>query len=174
MRLRLPSMGSPLLPAMNVLSPFAGLVMSTRGVKGIRPAHSVRPDTNASKVRSILYSSHWIWLLDSRRSLIILPMNELQVVPELKVMKMRTILMIWTMSLIMILMLNIKLQNHCFMDALTLAVVPIPIYLASPQIRNMDHLLSILKFLSWLTGRRYISLNFPLRCLIFLQCLNPT
>lgn len=45
-------MGSPLLLAMSVLSLFAGLAMSTREKKGIRPALSVRPDSNASKVRS--------------------------------------------------------------------------------------------------------------------------
>ena len=47
-------MGSPLLLAMSVLSLFVGLAMSMRDERGIRHVHSVKPDTNASKVRLFL------------------------------------------------------------------------------------------------------------------------
>ena len=77
-------------------------------------------------------------------------MNELQVVPGLKVMKMKRALMIWIMSLIMgILMLwaHSQCRNPCFLDVLTLDEV-LMAHLALGQTWNMAQPLSILKYRS--------------------------
>lgn len=44
-------MESHLLPAMNVLSQCAGLAMSMKEGREIKPALSAKPDTSASRVR---------------------------------------------------------------------------------------------------------------------------
>lgn len=106
----------------------------------------------------------WLWYLVTvvEKFLTALMMNELQVVPGLKAMKRKMILMTWTMSLIMgILMLwaHNQCRNPCILDALTLGEVLI-MDLAWRQTWNMARLLSILTYRSWLMGRRYYIVEF--------------
>lgn len=147
MRLNLQLMESPLLPATNVLSLCADLVMSMREEKEIRLVLIVKPDTNASKVSLFCIFLNSVQFPTKVSKLCLKYGNNLQVVLGLKVTKKKMTSMIWTMSSIVGILMPwalVKLQNLCCLHALTLAAVPttMPEFL---HIQNMNPLLWVLK-----------------------------
>jgi hypothetical protein len=103
MRSKLLWMGSHLLPAMNVHSPFAELAMSMKEEREIKHVLSAKPGTNASKG-----------------------------VPELMAMKKKRNLMIWIMSLNMGATILNTLQRQGSLPALVLVAVTNAMLLGSP------------------------------------------